>query len=63
MPANLGSSMALTIALGNDYRTGYSAARYGLAVGEAHGYEPETLIARFVFATTAQHWFDPWKIP
>jgi hypothetical protein len=59
MVANLGSTIGLTVALRQDYRTGYAAARHALAVGEAHGYEPETSIARYVFASTAQPWFEP----
>ena len=59
MVANLGAVVGTTIALRGDYRTGYIAARYGLAVGEQHGYEPETSVARYIFASTAQPWFEP----
>ncbi|NTW28823.1 MAG: sensor domain-containing diguanylate cyclase [Coriobacteriia bacterium] len=42
-----------------DYRIGYRAARKALTVSEAHGWEPETSEARFVFVTGAAHWAEP----
>lgn len=57
--ATLGDACNLTVALRQDYRSGYAASRYALAVGQAQGYEPETSQTRFAFATFAAHWFEP----
>ncbi|HSW09129.1 trifunctional serine/threonine-protein kinase/ATP-binding protein/sensor histidine kinase [Aquabacterium sp.] len=57
--ATLGDACNLTVALRQDYRCGYAASRYALAVGQTHGYEPETSQTRFAFATFAAHWFEP----
>jgi diguanylate cyclase (GGDEF)-like protein len=43
----------------DDYRTGYAAVRRVLAASEARGYEPEASQARFLFAVSAGHWFEP----
>jgi len=43
----------------DDYRTGYAAVRRVLAASAARGYEPETSQARFLFAVSAGHWFEP----
>lgn len=47
----------VTIALRQDYRTGYRALRHVLAVGEARSYEPETSQTRFVYSIYG-HWFN-----
>ena len=57
--ATLGDACNLTVALRQDYRSGYAASRYALAVGQLQGYEPETSQIRFAFATFAAHWFEP----
>lgn len=50
---------ALVTAARDDFRTGYAAVRRALAASEARGYEPETSQARFLFAVSAGHWFEP----
>ncbi|MCP2322249.1 diguanylate cyclase (GGDEF)-like protein [Hamadaea flava] len=47
-----------TIAMRQDYRTGYRAGRRILTLGEARGYEPGTSQARFMFVVISQ-WFEP----
>ncbi len=49
----------ITIALRQDFRSGYSAVRRVLAEAEARGYEPTTSQARFMFGLSATHWFQP----
>ncbi len=49
----------LTIALQNDYRTGYYASERALQVGVAKGYEPETSWVRHCIAIFATHWVKP----
>ncbi|MES2633232.1 MAG: AAA family ATPase [Pseudomonadota bacterium] len=49
----------MLIGLRQDYRCGYSIARHVLAVGEALGYEAQTLEARYRFAGHACAWFEP----
>ena len=46
------------VAVRGDYAAGYRAARRLVALGEAHGYEPETSQARYVFAVLSC-WFGP----
>jgi signal transduction histidine kinase len=41
-----------------DYAAGYRAARRIVTLGEARGYEPETSLARYVFAVLSC-WFEP----
>jgi len=50
---------AVVTAARDDFRTGYAAVRRALAASEARGYEPETSQARFLFAVSAGHWFEP----
>jgi diguanylate cyclase (GGDEF)-like protein len=57
--APLGHASVVTIALRQDYRTGYATLRRVLSVSEARGYEPETSQARYLFAACASHWFEP----
>ncbi|MES2785920.1 MAG: AAA family ATPase [Pseudomonadota bacterium] len=47
------------IGLRQDYRCGFSIARHVLAVGEALGYETQTLEARYRFAGHSCAWFEP----
>ncbi len=47
-----------SIAMRQDYRTGYRAGRRILTLGEARGYEPGTSQARWLFAIGCQ-WFEP----
>ncbi|HYD95910.1 MAG TPA: AAA family ATPase [Noviherbaspirillum sp.] len=51
-----------TTAFRQDFRTGYNAAKYALAVGGTYRYEPETSFARFLFAELGAHWFEPLEI-
>lgn len=57
--ANLSRITLVTIALRQDYRTGYDAVRHALGMSEARGYEPETSQTRHLFAISAAHWFEP----
>ncbi|MGZ5359906.1 MAG: ATP-binding protein, partial [Solirubrobacterales bacterium] len=57
--ANLSSAIVSTIALRNDYRTGYVVAKHVLDIGEARGYEPETSYARHISYVMTRHWFEP----
>ncbi len=57
--ANLSRVTLVSIALRQDYRTGYDAVRHVLDMSEARGYEPETSQARHVFAISTCHWFEP----
>ncbi|MDG3005433.1 diguanylate cyclase [Paludisphaera mucosa] len=59
LAACLGSTALVTIPSRQDYRTGYEAARFALAVAEARGYEPEASLVRHCFALFALHWFEP----
>jgi diguanylate cyclase (GGDEF)-like protein len=49
----------VTSALRQDYRNGHRVMRRILAVGEARGYEPDTSQARFLYALSSGHWFEP----
>ncbi|WP_144120551.1 diguanylate cyclase [Catellatospora sichuanensis] len=42
-----------------DYRTGHRALLRVIAVGEARGYEPDTSQARFLYALSTGHWYEP----
>lgn len=57
--ANLSRATLVTVALRQDYRTGYQAVRQVLALSQARGYEPETSQARHLFAISTVHWFEP----
>ena len=57
--ASLGATPMLLIVLLQDYPAAYRASRHALALGEARGYEPATSMARFMFALSAAHWFEP----
>ena len=45
--------------LTQDYGVAVRIQRHGLSVGEARGYEIETGQARYLYACTAGHWFEP----
>src|SRR5256714_8658916 len=45
--------------LTQDYGVAVRIQRHGLSVGEAGGYEIETGQARYLYACTAGHWFEP----
>jgi diguanylate cyclase (GGDEF)-like protein len=49
----------VTIAVRGDYQAGYQAVCRVIAVGEAHGYEPDTSQARFLHALGTIGWFEP----
>ncbi|MEA5113126.1 MAG: AAA family ATPase [Geobacteraceae bacterium] len=49
----------ITIALRDDYRTGYQAALRALQVGERHGYELESAWVRHCVAIFTTHWVEP----
>jgi diguanylate cyclase (GGDEF)-like protein len=57
--ASLGATPMLLIVLLQDHAAAYRASRHALALGEARGYEPATSMARFMFALSAAHWFEP----
>lgn len=48
--------------LTGDYRIGYRAVRRVLEVAEARHYEPHTSRARFVYALSVGHWFEPLEV-
>lgn len=49
----------VTVGQREDYRTGYRAMLRLMTVGEARGYEPDTSQARFLYALSTSHWFEP----
>ncbi|BFU42632.1 AAA family ATPase [Krasilnikovia sp. MM14-A1004] len=55
----LGAVTGLTIGLRDDYRTGYLLNQHVIRVGEQHGYQAETAIARYMNVCLAAHWFEP----
>jgi signal transduction histidine kinase len=54
-----GAAICATIALHDDYRTGYLLSRYVVEAGREHGYHAETAIARYMHLFLAVHWFEP----
>ncbi|HZE93010.1 MAG TPA: AAA family ATPase, partial [Rhizobacter sp.] len=53
------SHFAFVTMFDGDYRSGHDDVRRVLEVSEARGYEPQTSQARFLFAFSASHWFEP----
>lgn len=49
----------VTVGRRRDFRTGHRAMLRTLAVGEARGYEPDTSQARFLYALSTGHWYEP----
>ncbi|MEU8081871.1 diguanylate cyclase [Catellatospora citrea] len=49
----------VTVGRCGDYRTGHRALLRVIAVGEARGYEPDTSQARFLYALSTGHWYEP----
>ncbi|BCJ77318.1 serine/threonine protein kinase [Catellatospora sp. IY07-71] len=49
----------VTVGRRQDFRTGYRAMLRFLTVGEARGYEPDTSQARFLYALSTAHWWEP----
>ncbi len=49
----------VTVGRCGDYRTGHRALLRAVAVGEARGYEPDTSQARFLYALSTGHWYEP----
>ncbi|MDT3441905.1 diguanylate cyclase domain-containing protein [Pseudofrankia sp. BMG5.37] len=49
----------VTMALRQDYRTGYRIMRRLLEVGHARGYEPDIWQMQSLYAVFTGHWFDP----
>ena len=56
---SLGHAGALTIAFGEDYRTGYDTLRHLITVGDARGWVAESCVARFLASVAGTHWFEP----
>nr|WP_296075636.1 AAA family ATPase [uncultured Actinoplanes sp.] len=50
---------AATVHRGENYAVGYHALRRIIALGDAHGYEPETSLVRSLFASSNCCWFEP----
>ena len=48
--------------LTGDYRIGYRAVRRVLEVAEARHYEPQASRARFLYALSVGHWFEPLEV-
>jgi diguanylate cyclase (GGDEF)-like protein len=57
--APLCHAAVVTIAARQDFRVGYRVVRRALDASLARRYEPETSRARFLFAVSAGHWFEP----
>ncbi len=57
--ATLCSTPMQLIAIGEDYQGAYTLGKHLLKVGEVRGYEPSTSVARFLFAMSQLHWFEP----
>ncbi|RSM70110.1 hypothetical protein DMB66_09590 [Actinoplanes sp. ATCC 53533] len=55
----LGCAACVTIDQRDDYRTGYLLARHVVAVGQEHGYQAETALARYMYVCLAAPWFEP----
>ena len=55
----LGCAVCVTIDQRDDYRTGYLLARHVVAVGQGHGYQAETALARYMYVCLAAPWFEP----
>jgi diguanylate cyclase (GGDEF)-like protein len=55
----MSQSIVVSVALHNDYSTGYTLARHALRVSQAREYEPNTAQTRGTMAMFAQHWFEP----
>ncbi|MDI1464580.1 diguanylate cyclase [Catellatospora sp. KI3] len=51
--------MFVTVGRRGDYRTGHRAMRRFLAAATARGYEPDTSQARFLYALSTGHWYEP----
>jgi diguanylate cyclase (GGDEF)-like protein len=56
---SIGTACFSTIQVRDDYGVGVRIARHILAVGEARGYEVLTGHARYLFAVSGCHWFEP----
>ncbi|GHJ44626.1 serine/threonine protein kinase [Catellatospora sp. TT07R-123] len=52
-------TMFVTVGRRADYRTGHRAMRRFLAAAQARGYEPDTSQARFLYALSTGHWYEP----
>lgn len=57
--AALAAAVPAPIVIRQDCRTGYSVGATALALSEARGYETTTPWARFTYAASALHWFEP----
>ncbi len=55
----VGSLAALPLLLTHDAQAAYSASQHVLRVGEAHGFEPATSWARYIFASSVAWQFEP----
>ncbi|MEV4414515.1 diguanylate cyclase [Catellatospora sp. NPDC049609] len=49
----------VTVGRRQDFRTGYRAMLRIMTVGEARAYEPDTSQARFLYALSTGHWYEP----
>ncbi|WP_231956956.1 MULTISPECIES: AAA family ATPase [unclassified Actinoplanes] len=56
---SLSAVTCVTIGLRDDYRTGYRLTQHIVEVGQRHGYQVETAIARYILLCEAAHWFQP----
>ena len=57
--APLCHAAVVAIGLRQDFEVGYRVVRRVLDLSVERGYEPETSRARFLFAVSAGHWFEP----
>ncbi|MRV70399.1 diguanylate cyclase [Duganella sp. FT92W] len=55
----LAHANVVTVAVYEDYRTGYDVLRHVLAVGQARGYTLEAWQVSFLLGISCAHWFEP----
>ncbi|GGR51249.1 hypothetical protein GCM10010168_82570 [Actinoplanes ianthinogenes] len=59
LTGTLGSLICVTIALFDDYRTGYLLTQRALAAARRHGYQLECAVAGYLHLMLGAHWFEP----
>ncbi|GAA4604187.1 signal transduction histidine kinase/predicted ATPase [Actinoplanes octamycinicus] len=59
LTGTLGSMICVTVALFDDYRTGYLLTQQALAAARRHGYQQEGAVAGYLHLLLGAHWFEP----
>ncbi|MBI5259939.1 MAG: AAA family ATPase, partial [Burkholderiales bacterium] len=54
----IGGAVGPLVTMRQDYRLSYHLLRHALAIGQAHGWEPETSDTRYYHAILAMPWFE-----